>query len=475
MLCSCNNESKLEGFSVAKIFGDNMVLQQESTVPVWGKGYPGELVRVEASWDQIVETQVDTNGDWEVVLKTPSHDGFPKNINLISKGQIISFKDVLLGEVWLASGQSNMEWPMAARIDNQRDEILNANYSDIRFFKSPLNLNNNELKGGYWEKVNSESVKNFSAVGYFFAQKIRLELNVPVGIIVSAWGGTRVEAWTSLEKLAQMTPSSKEALEIKAAKLPGDFEENLLTQNDSTIRENVKRGKVENNPNQYSILFETMIKPLIPFRIKGVLWYQGESNVSNFQDYQTLFSGMISDWRDKWNADLPFHFVQIAPYKYDSMSLSQALREAQRKTLYVKNTGMAITMDIGEERDIHPANKQDVGHRLARLALVNNYNFSDRVATGPLFKNKKLFPKYIDLSFEYIGDGLVKKNHLEGFEIAAANGIFFKANATIVGDYIRVESSKVKNPQRVRYAWKNYFSATLFNSEGLPASSFDTN
>ena len=189
MLCSCNNESKLEGFSVAKIFGDNMVLQQESTVPVWGKGYPGELVRVEASWDQIVETQVDTNGDWEVVLKTPSHDGFPKNINLISKGQIISFKDVLLGEVWLASGQSNMEWPMAARIDNQRNEILNANYSDIRFFKSPLNLNNNELKGGYWEKVNSESVKNFSAVGYFFAQKIRLELNVPVGIIVSAWGG----------------------------------------------------------------------------------------------------------------------------------------------------------------------------------------------------------------------------------------------------------------------------------------------
>jgi sialate O-acetylesterase len=251
-----------------------------------------------------------------------------------------------------------------------------------------------------------------------------------------------------------------------------DFES--LLKNEAEIQANLKTGQSLNDPNVYSILFQTMVQPVIPYAIKGALWYQGESNVGNHQEYQTLFSGMINDWRARWNAEFPFYFVQIAPYEYTPEASSQSLRDAQRKTLTLDNTGMAITMDIGEEKDIHPANKQDVGLRLARLALHNDYGQKDLVKTGPLYRNQSLHTTYIDLSFDYIGSGLIAKNDLLGFEIATENGSFFPAKAKIVGDKIRVSSNKVKNPKRVRYGWKNYFEATLFNKEGLPASSFET-
>jgi len=256
---------------------------------------------------------------------------------------------------------------------------------------------------------------------------------------------------------------------------PHSFNFTDLSQKDSIIKNNVKRGIGNKNPNRYGILYQTMIKPLIPYKIKGVIWYQGESNVPNFQDYKTLFSGMILDWRENWGANFPFYFAQIAPYQYDPESQSQSLREAQRKTLDLEKTGMVITLDIGEEKDIHPSNKKDVGERFARLALVETYGIKGITPTGPLYKNKTLYPKYIDLSFEYVGNGLVGKENLQGFEIAGMDGEFYKAKASIIGDKVRVMSQKVKNPKRVRYGWKNYFKATLYNKDGLPASSFDTN
>jgi len=224
----------------------------------------------------------------------------------------------------------------------------------------------------------------------------------------------------------------------------------------------------------YIVIYQNMIKPLIPYTIKGALWYQGESNVDNYQEYQTLFTGMITDWRARWGTDFPFYFVQIAPYRYEPHQSSQALREAQRKTVAFNKTGMAITLDIGEEEDIHPANKQEVGLRLARLALHNDYGYQDLVATGPLYKSKTLHPNAIDLSFDHIGNGLIAKPVLSGFEIASSEGPFVPAKAQIIRNQVRVSSPKVRNPQRVRYGWKNYFEGTLFNSEGLPASSFET-
>ena len=666
---SCSDKEIVKEFKVATVFSNRMVLQQNDSVSLWGSGEPSESVNVQTSWGELIKSEIDKNGTWKVLLKTPKSKGLTHKISVTSGDNKVEIEDVLLGEVWLASGQSNMEWPMAAKIDNQAEEILNANYPKIRFFNVFRNLNNRNLEGSKWEKLNPKNAKNLSAVSYYFARKIRKDLNVPVGIIISAWGGTRVEAWTSLKKLAEMTPTSNEAkeindlgddyeksvelknreiiksneryLDIKSIPIPnniseweslvlndedyfttdfddsqwdsiywpnestnnlkfedifmpnsfaedgvvwfrknfdvknpnetfyltiengiddydytyingkhigttlaccmgrkyeipagvikeknnllamriidvigeGGFKSNLyleseseriqldkgnwrfkhhaffldtsfqphsydfidLSQKDSIIKNNVKRGIGNKNPNRYGILYQTMIKPLIPYKIKGVLWYQGESNVPNFQDYKTLFSGMILDWRENWGTSFPFYFAQIAPYQYDTESQSQGLREAQRKSLDVKETGMVITLDIGEEKDIHPANKKDVGERFARLALVDTYGIKGITPTGPLYKNKTLYSTYIDLSFEHVGNGLVGKENLQGFEIAGLDGEFYKAKASIIGDKVRVKSQKVKNPQRVRYGWKNYFKATLYNKDGLPASSFDTN
>lgn len=666
---SCSDKEIVNEFKVATVFSNRMVLQQDSSVSLWGSGEPSKSVKVQTSWGELIKSKIDKNGTWKVLLKTPKSKGLTHKISVTSGDNKVEIEDVLLGEVWLASGQSNMEWPMAAKIDNQAEEILNANYPKIRFFNVFRNLNDSNLEGSKWEKLNPENAKNLSAVSYYFARKIRKDLNVPVGIIVSAWGGTRVEAWTSLKKLADMKPSSNEAkqindlgndyeksielknreiiksnenyLNIKSIPIPnniseweslvlndedyfttdfddsqwdsiywpnestknlkfedifmpksfaedgvvwfrknfdvknpnetfyitvengiddydytyingkhigttlaccmgrkyeipagvikeknnllamriidvigeGGFKSNLyieseseriqldkgnwrfkhhaffldtsfqphsfnftnLSQKDSIIKNNVKRGIGNKNPNRYGILYQTMIKPLIPYKIKGVIWYQGESNVPNFQDYKTLFSGMILDWRENWGANFPFYFAQIAPYQYDPESQSQSLREAQRKTLDLEKTGMVITLDIGEEKDIHPSNKKDVGERFARLALVETYGIKGITPTGPLYKNKTLYPKYIDLSFEYVGNGLVGKENLQGFEIAGMDGEFYKAKASIIGDKVRVMSQKVKNPKLVRYGWKNYFKATLYNKDGLPASSFETN
>ena len=655
--------------AVAPVFTDHMVLQQQTDTPIWGTGNPGSKVTVATSWGKKVAGFVNTNGRWKVEIETTEFGG-PHQLSIASESVEIVLKDVMLGEVWLTSGQSNMEWPMNAKINNQKQEIEAADYPRIRMFSMPRDSNGTNSKAASWQVANPQNIKDFSAVGYFFAREMIQNLDIPIGIINTSWGGTRVEAWTSMEKLAEMTPSKKEAQQIinqgglvkiienqniinrqidKTNKEylgtpsfpiptniadwesltlndvgyaapdfddsgwktfeasgnedeviafenffePGTLSENGvlwlrksfdiadpsstynffvnggiddfdytylngtligsgfscctsrsysipegllkkegnvlairiidtgglggfrsaaylkseneqlqldkgswrlkhhafylessiqlhkfnfgdLIENKDTISSHVKKGLSLNNPNRYSVLFETMVKPIIPYKFKGALWYQGESNVANHQDYKTLFTGMISDWRTQWKSVFPFYFVQIAPYEYIPEASSQSLRDAQRKTLSLERTGMAITLDIGEEKDIHPANKQDVGLRLARLALPYDYGQKDLVPTGPLYKSQILHPNYIDLSFDHIGSGLWGKNNLSGFEIAASEGGFVPAKAIIIGDQIRVSSKKVKNPKRVRYGWKNFFDATLFNQEGLPASSFET-
>jgi sialate O-acetylesterase len=218
-----------------------------------------------------------------------------------------------------------------------------------------------------------------------------------------------------------------------------------------------------------------MLKPVLPYSIKGAIWYQGESNVDNNDEYQELFAGMIEDWRENWGYDFPFYYVQIAPFEYIPSQESQKLRDAQRKTLKTTSkTGMAVIMDIGEEKDIHPHNKQDVGKRLALLALDKDYEF-DIISSGPLYKNHQTFPNYIDIDFENKGSGLMSKGVLKDFEIAGDDMIYKTAKAEIIDNKIRVSSNKVKYPKHARYGWKNWTVGTLFNKEGLPASSFSSN
>ena len=682
-----SNEIK---FSVAPIFSDKMVLQQNQPNSIWGTANPFSTIIVASSWGEKISVNADENGNWIINLRTPtnndlSNDG-SQTIQITNENKNVLIKDVLIGEVWLASGQSNMQWYMNQCNDcviNQDDEIEKSNNNSIRMFSVPQDLTGESLKYAKWISASKETTGTFSATAYYFAKKLFDKLGVPIGIVNTSWGGTRVEAWTSPKKLRTLKetkeqinddysfisyqdyfkkhndsiakvnnkkygyktyevpkwtenkelwskyekawenldlgdtdfkkiefddslwenwnptlsnfggltsngrfeavfqesdpllsdgiiwyrtvvnisdPTKDYVLHVKKGIDDGDQTyfngeligntfnwseernynipkeiiqkgENLLSfrisdlgggggfnsdveilgENsiikvpfegfkfkhhsfitnrfnitvhnhttdelkslDKQIRDDILQGLPLNSPNGFSAMYECMLLPVVPYGIKGVIWYQGESNVNNFHEYTNLFSGMIEDWRSAWSSDLPFYFAQIAPYIYDKSQSSQGLRDAQRKTLdRVKNTGMAVLLDIGEENDIHPENKKDVGERLALHALKNQYNLN-LVANGPLYKNHVRKGFRIEISFDHIADGLVSNGKLTGFEVAGKDSIFYPALAKISNNKVVVSSNMVISPVHVRYGWKNWFEAKLFNSEGLPASSFSS-
>ena len=677
-----------QGLELPSIFSDNMVLQQNFDTSFWGKSKSNETVSVKGSWGEESSVKSDQKGDWELKLSTPKAGG-PYTVTIQTSNNSILLNDIMIGEVWLSSGQSNMEWRMNQCInciDNQDEEISNVNNNQIRMFTVPIDLSGELIKNSKWQVANPKNAEGFSAAAYFFARKLHEELQVPIGIVNTSWGGTRVEAWTSNSKLNSISATEgkvpkyddfklfeKELKRLndsiklyvsnkfgfKVTELPkwtedqvlwesyrndwsnfeigdkefievnfddsnwdqwdskytnysnvdyqseGRFEsafdelnrllsdgiiwfrtkiiiddisedyqlivekgiddsdqtyingemigntfswakkrsynipkellkrgENILAiritdkgggggfnspviiknnkiekeldfsdfkfrhhafvmnyesvlihnlsldelvKKSSYIEDNVSGLNVINDPNTYSVLFEKMLKPVLPYSIKGAIWYQGESNVDNSFEYQELFSGMIEDWRESWGYDFSFYYVQIAPFEYAPYQESQKLRDAQRKTLKtISKTGMAVIMDIGEEKDIHPHNKQDVGKRLALLALDKDYEF-DIISSGPLYKSHKTFSNYIDIDFENKGSGLMSKGALKDFEVAGDNMIYKTAKAEIIDNKIRVSSNKVKYPKHVRYGWKNWTVGTLFNKEGMPASSFSSN
>ena len=328
-------------------------------------------------------------------------------------------------------------------------------------FTVPMDLSGELIKESKWLVANPKNAEGFSAAAYYFARKLNKELKIPIGIVNTSWGGTRVEAWTSNSKLSSLSTTKN--------KVPKYDDYDLFE------KESIKLKDSINDPNSYSILFEKMLKPVLPYSIKGAIWYQGESNVDNSFEYQELFTGMIEDWRESWSYNFSFYYVQIAPFEYLPFQESQKLRDAQRKTLKTTSkTGMAVIMEIGEEKDIHPHNKQDVGKRLALLALDKDYEF-DIISSGPLYKSHKTFSNYIDIDFENKGSGLISKGALKDFEVAGDNMIYKTAKAEIIDNKIRVSSNKVKYPKHVRYGWKNWTVGSLFNKEGLPASSFSSN
>lgn len=464
-------QSEKSALSLASIFADHMVIQQQTDAAIWGRGVPGEKVLVQLSWTRGVgKAVVGEDGQWETTIKTPKAGG-PFWINVISGDEKIELKDVLSGEVWICSGQSNMQWKMRGfGLDQFREDVEQAKYPNLRYAQvaQRIALDPQESVQTQWTVCNPKSVLDFSAVAYFFGSRLHQELDVPIGLISTNWGGSSVEAWIREETLKGDFPEFNSAL----AKFPG------LKEQFGVLHSKSKKLPKGLNQRVPTVLYNGMIHPLIPFTFKGVIWYQGESNVQQPLQYQTLFPTMIRDWRAEWaQGDFPFYYVQIAPFNYKTNPMSAAfLREAQSMALAEPNTGMAVTMDIGNPTNIHPKEKKPVGERLARLALAKDYGHDGLVYSGPVYADYTVEGARVRLKLEYVGGGLVSRDGaaLSHFTVAGKDQKFYSAKAVIEGDEIVVESAEVPQPVAVRFAWGSADEPNLSNQEGLPASSFRT-
>jgi sialate O-acetylesterase len=402
--------------------------------------------------DSAVAAKGNKNKKWLVEIPTPSAGG-PYTL-VINAGKTVFIYGVMIGEVWLCSGQSNMEMPLKGWEDqpilNSDAAIASANFPNIRFFQVERASSEVPLDDcvGQWTMSTPETAAEFSAVGFFFGRELFQKLNVPIGLIHSSWGGTPSEAWTSPEAFKDIP----------------DFNERI---------EKLEDREEYEYP---SVLYNGMIHPLLPYTIKGVIWYQGESNTYDPALYAKIFPAMIFDWRMLWDiGNFPFYFVQIAPYIYEKNRDSLGLRQAQLEAMQVENTGMVVTMDIGDLKTIHPANKEEVGKRLALWALAKDYGFNTLVCSGPVYRDKIIEGRNVRILFDYVGSGLTSRGgRLSNFEIAGADKRFVSAAAYVAGDTVIVSSSRVRNPVHVRYLWSDKAQPSLYNRDGLPASPFIT-
>ncbi len=444
------------------ILSDNMVLQQNSLVRFWGKARPGEKVTVSTSWNKNIYTvQTPADGHWEMKIKTP---GVMDNQTLTVKGEnTITIHNILIGEVWLCTGQSNMEFPVArdpnvkwkTGILNEAEEMEDADYPSIRLFHVEHQLAPEGEKEdciGRWLACTPENVKEFSAVGFMFGRKLYKELQIPVGLIQSTWGGTHAESWTEMGVM-------------KDNPLYTDVMEEFAPQN---VKREKDKCKVP------ATLWNGMIAPIKGYTIKGNIWYQGESNSIRYEKYQKVFTNLINSWRQEWSqADMPFYFVQIAPhYKQPA-----GIREAQLKTWQsgLKNIGMAVITDAGDSTDIHPRNKRVTGERLAAWVLAKQYG-KKTAYSGPLYKSMKVKDGKVTLTFDYAEGGLQTPENapVRGFFISGADARFYPATATIQGSKLELSAPEVPQPVAVRYGYGNFFRVNLYNKAGFPAVPFRT-
>lgn len=469
---------------LAPLFCDHAVLQQGKAVPVWGWANPGEKVQVEFKGNK-AEAVADQTGRWQADLPALTADAQPAELRVKAE-KIIIIHDVVIGEVWIASGQSNMEFALD-KADNGSQEIASADSPLIRQFKVARAVSDNpadETKGA-WEPALPKNAGRFSAVAYFFAKSLYQDLNVPIGIINSTWGGTFIEAWTSADALKKdpafaaiterwrqsQTPESREKLySARLAKWEAARAAAEQRSETYTAPKPARATAEEEKKPMPAGLFNGMIQPLIPYAIRGAIWYQGENNSGRPQEYRSLFPTMITDWRGRFGqGNFPFYFVQLPSFQPGNWA---GLREAQAQTLRLPNTGMAVTIDLGEVDNLHPTKKQEVGARLARWAKAKTYG-KGGVASGPIFKSAVREDSTLRLSFEYREGGLVaSKEPLTSFEVAGSGGKFYPATARIDNDTVVVQAGEVAEPVSVRYAWANAPVASLFNKEGLPASPF---
>lgn len=474
------------------LFSDHAVLQQGAPVPVWGWADPGEEVTVAAA-GQTRTTKAGADGAWRVTLDALKPGA---TLTLTVKGKnTLTVQDVLVGEVWLGSGQSNMAMTVN-RCNDYTNEMAAANLPQIRMFtvdrvvgKTPQS----DVKG-QWVVCAPSTVGGFSATAYFFGRDLHRKLSVPVGLINSSWGGTPVEAWTSADALAAV-PALKPVTDLWAERTAKSWDEaKAMAAFDKQLaawKENVKKAKAAGkepprapkkpvdprlDSHHPANLFNAMIAPLIPYAIKGAVWYQGESNANDLTAalYGLQLETLIQDWRKRWGSEFPFAWVQLPNYRSSDRNWP-LVREGMLHALKVPKTGMATTMDIGETGDIHPKNKQDVGRRLAFWALGTVYGQQVASISGPLFAGSEIKGSEVVCSFTHADGGLVAKDGaLKGFVIAGADQKWVPAQAKIAGSTVVVSSPDVKAPAAVRYAWAADPACNLFNGAGLPASPFRT-
>lgn len=482
------------------LVGDNMVLQQQKPLKIWGTADPAEKVTV-AFNGQTVEATADAQGAWLATLK-PMTAGGPFDMTITGKNTI-NLRNILLGEVWVCSGQSNMQWNVANSV-NGPQEIAAANYPQIRLFRVPNKTATEPQTDvvSQWQECSPDTVGSFSAVGYFFGRDLYKALNVPVGLINSSWGGTAAEAWTTVPSL-KADPEYQimfERWDKMIADYPAaseKFKETMATYNADleAWKAACEKAKAENqplpaqprrpyppngpdSPNRPGNLYNGMINPLINFAIRGAIWYQGESNAGRAYQYRKLMPLMITDWRTKWGYDFPFYQVNLANYmarKDQPVDSAWAeLREAQTMTAALPNNGQAVIIDVGEEKDIHPKDKQTVGARLVMLALAKTYGKGNEWS-GPMYDKMAVENGKIRLTFTH-ADGMATKDDgpVKGFAIAGEDKKFVWAEAKIDGKSIIVSSPEVAAPVAVRYAWADNPETNLYNAAGLPAVPFRT-
>lgn len=441
------------------IFTDGMVLQQNTDVAFWGTTGANTEVKIKTGWNQkMYEVTSNSSGHWQVEISTPE-GGFNEYDITITGDKTIKIERVLIGEVWLSSGQSNMQMPVKGYfnqpIKDSMEILMEAENPYIRLFEIERNsvLEPAQDVQGLWEESTVSTVREFSAIASVFGKMLFNKLEVPIGLIGSYWGGSSVDAWMSenaLENYPSLSPSLPENQEKSANHTP-------------------------------TALYNGMIEPIQPYEIKGVIWYQGESDRNRHKLYANLFSDMIQSWRNEWgNEDLSFYYAQIAPYAYDSSNRSAFLREVQLQTVdRLPYVGMAVTMDVGEEFNIHPADKITVAERLSYLALAKTYGLEGLPYAGPVYHSKNIQESKIIVAFDYAPNGLTTFGKpLTGFKIAGADKIFYEADAKIINSNgnagIEVWNDSVSNPKEVRYCFEDWCVGSLYNTEGLPASSFRT-
>jgi sialate O-acetylesterase len=489
------------------VIGDHMVLQRDMPVPIWGWADPGEAVIVtirESGGDgQVANSKADVSGAWQVKLRAMSAGG-PHKLFISTGKKTLTLTDILVGEVWLCSGQSNMEMGISM-VKDAKSEVEVANYPQIRLLQvphRPAGEPSTDIEVE-WRACTPESIAQggwggFSAVGYFFGRELHKELKVPIGLINDSWGGTRIEPWTpaaAFTATATLGPIREKILwanlEYRKA-LPSSLDsiESWMRATREALSKGTEPPPVPNLPHhplaseeQPTGLYNGMIHPLVPLAIRGAVWYQGESNAitGDGMAYLDKMKALVGGWRKVWGeGDFPFYFVQLAPFRYTqyfpnfkSQQFAE-LCEAQTAALAIPNTGMVVTTDIADLVDIHPKDKQTVAHRLALWALAKTYRREGLVYSGPLFKSMSLEDGKIRVRFDHVGGGLASHDSkpLTWFEIAGADKKFVKADAKIDGDSVLVSSKTIKEPAAVRFGWSMEAQPNLMNKEGLPASPF---
>lgn len=432
------------------VIGSNMVLQQQSTTKLWGWASPAEKIFITTSWDNKTDSVIATrDANWIKEIQTPAAGG-PYTITLKGQNQIV-LSDVMIGEVWVCSGQSNMEWSYYHGLQDIKDELPNCNNANIRFFNIPKTTSTypQDDCNAQWTVCDSNTLKAFSAVGYFFGKKLNKDLNVAIGLVNSNWGGTPAEVWT-----------------------PAD-----VVNNDASLKEAAsKLTPAAWWPYLPGYTYNAMISPLTNYTIAGAIWYQGESNTGTASTYSPLLNAMIDGWRKAWNKEFPFYYVQIAPYKYGNKNIGALLREAQTKSLSHSNVGMAVISDlVADTNNIHPTNKRDVGLRLANWALAQTYHKDGIVYKSPIYKSISIQKDKAVIDFDNAGTGLMAKDKkITELFIAGEDKIFYPAEAKIDNDKLVVWSKQVKQPVAVRYEFSNTGIGNLFGKEGLPVAPFRT-